>query len=839
MEKGGVYRCEKFQTSDQLVLTPSQLKVMENKYLKGDTPEKWLRGVAHNIALAEVLYSGISYEKLCEGVHYEKLVYNVGSEVDVSTLLLHKKGSTDSERSENFKKFLSRLELLAENYSFVKNAENEFYWLLSNFYFLPNSPTLMNAGRKLQQLSACYVLPVEDSIEGWMNTAKDAALIHKSGGGTGFAVSRVRPTGDYVHSTRGIASGPLSPLKIINVVTEEIKQGGQRRGANMGILYYKHPNIEEFIRLKGDNPGALENFNVSVALDEEFFHAMREGKDIELINPKDGKIVGKKNAKKLFDVIVEYAWKSGDPGYVVIDRINHSTSNPTPKLGQIESTNPCGEQPLLPYEPCNLGSINLSKMVKDRKIDYSLLENVIRTSTWFLDDVIDVNNYPLPEIEEIAKGNRRIGLGVMGWAEMLVKLGLPYDSSEARKTAEEIMNFVNTKSLQTSEELAKKRGVFPQYKDSIYDQNGPYFKGTLAKPRNCARTTIAPTGTIALAAGLKGSGIEPFYRICYVRMQAEAVDAVKKGLKPDPKFVYREAVPEFLEVAEKNHWFGLDKDTLIDKIDANGGSVKGMKEIPESIQMLFQCASDLDYKVHIDMQTVFQKHTDNAVSKTINMPQSATVEDIAAAYIYAYEQGVKGLTVYRDKSKSVQVLASPENNLEQKVEQSNTRKRPDSLVSVECKVPTPFGNVYVEYGFDDRGMREVFVKIGKAGSDVSALAEALGRTISLGLKYNVPPEEFVEQLKGIGGSSSIGFGKERVLSIPDAVAKKMIEVLEHEQPVLVEVYKKLYLIKNDTSPLEDTQKKTTESVDLCPECHQATLHKAEGCEQCPCGYSRC
>lgn len=857
----------------KLQLTEGQLQVMKNKYLKGDAPETWLKGVAHNIALAEVLYSGMDDDHILREVHYERK----NSESRVTSLLLHKKGSTYNERGENFKQFLVNLEAIVDRgehfqgmdyqdlSSFAKleisaskrvnDAEARFYWLLSNFYFLPNSPTLMNAGRKLQQLSACYVLPIEDSVEGWMKTAMDAAIIHKTGGGTGFAASRVRPTGDSVQSTKGIASGPLSPLKIINTMTEEIKQGGQRRGANMGILYYKHPNIEDFIKLKaenppmGDKPGELENLNVSVAIDEEFIIAVKENKEIGLVNPKDNKIVGYKNAKELFDLIIKCAWSCGDPGYVVIDRINNSTSNPTPKLGQIESTNPCGEQPLLPYEPCNLGSINLSKIVKDKSIDYALLEEVVKTSIWFLDDVIDVNNYPIPEIEEIAKGNRRIGLGVMGWAELLVKLEIPYDSKEAFETAEKIMEFINEKSLEASESLAKERGVFPNYKDCIYDPNSENFRGHKAMPRNCARTTIAPTGTIALAAGLKGSGIEPFFGICYERYQAEGVDALKKGLKPDRKYVYFEVVPEFLEYGEKCKWFGLDKETVLKKVADNGGSLKGLEAVPESIQRLFQCAPDLDYKAHINIQVAFQRYVDNAVSKTINMPNNATIDDIAAAYLYAYDMGVKGLTVYRDGSKSIQVLQSSkekkdEKSLEGKIK--DRRKRPQSLIATEKKVLTPFGDVFVSYGFDGVGLRETFVKIGKAGEDVNALSEALGRVISTGLKYNVPPEEFIEQLKGIGGSSSVGFGKDRILSIPDAIAKKMIEVLEYEGPVLIETYQKLYGEKKEIETKEKSSngssndKKNMLGFDLCPSCRLTTLYRGEGCEKCyNCEYEKC
>ncbi|MBI4396283.1 MAG: adenosylcobalamin-dependent ribonucleoside-diphosphate reductase, partial [Elusimicrobia bacterium] len=589
-------------------LTENQKKVIHDKYLRDDpSAEVWLDRVARNVALSELLYSPQAEQwNLWEGVHV-RLSEAPTRDGQATTLrLLHQGILTSIERDKNFVKYLYNLrtvhQVAPEAKKLVDEWADRFYNMLARFDFLPNSPTLMNAGRDLQQLSACYVLPVEDSMEGIANALKAQALIHKSGGGTGFSFQRLRPAGDEVKTTRGVASGAISFMQIFDKMTDVVKQGGTRRGANMGILPYWHPEIEEFISMKSKS-GVMENFNVSVNIDDKFMQAVEKGEDYDLLNPRTMKPIGKKvNAAKIFDMMAEFAWKSGDPGIIVIDRINNSNSNPTPSLGQIESTNPCGEQPLLPNEPCNLGSINLANFVKGDvahgEMDWVRLGEIVHLAIRFLDDVIDVNNYPLPEIEQLSKGNRRIGLGVMGWAEALIKMGIPYDSEDALHKALEVMRFVNTKALEASEALAQERGAFPNWKNSIFDPKGSYFRGQERFPRHCARTTIAPTGTIGLAAGLQGAGIEPFFAITYVRYNAKALDAMKKGQKPDEKDVFYEVNPLFREVARRNNYFGLKEEDLWKKVDANHKSVRGIPEIPENLQLLFASAHDVDVPFH-------------------------------------------------------------------------------------------------------------------------------------------------------------------------------------------------------------------------------------------------
>ncbi|MEK7743904.1 MAG: adenosylcobalamin-dependent ribonucleoside-diphosphate reductase, partial [Elusimicrobiota bacterium] len=456
-----------------------------------------------------------------------------------------------------------------------------------------------------------------------------------------------------------VASGALSFMQLFDKLTDVVKQGGTRRGANMGILHYSHPEILDFISMKASS-AVMENFNVSVAIDARFMKAVSEDGEIGLVNPRSGETAGKVRARAIWDKMIENAWKSGDPGFVVLDRINNSGSNPTPALGQIESTNPCGEQPLLPWEPCNLGSINLSNFVEgpltEGTFDFKRLEAAVQTCVRFLDDVIEVNNYPLPEIEKMAKGNRRIGLGVMGWAETLVKLGIPFDSPQALEFAEKLMRSVNAAARECSEKLGSERGAFPNWKDSVYDANGPHFRGEARLLRNCARTTIAPTGTIAIAAGLQGGGIEPFFAVAYTRYNARALDALKQGKAPESKDVFWEVNPLFKEVAEEHRYFGLTKADLWKKINDNHKSVRGIPEIPARIQRLFPTSHDVPVEHHVRIQAAFQKNTDNGVSKTINLPNSATQEDVRQAYQLSYDLGCKGVTIYRDGSKSQQVL---------------------------------------------------------------------------------------------------------------------------------------------------------------------------------------
>jgi ribonucleoside-diphosphate reductase alpha chain len=565
------------------VLSPNAVTVLSHRYLKKDehgsvveSPDEMFRRVANNIAQADLLYDG---------------------------------------------------------HADLHQTENEFYRILSRLEFLPNSPTLMNAGRPLQQLAACFVLPVEDSLESIFDAVKETALIHQSGGGTGFSFSNLRPKDDSVRSTSGAASGPVSFMRVFNMATEVIKQGGTRRGANMGILRVDHPDIIEFISCKVDNR-ELSNFNISVAINEDFMRAVEADADLPLVNPHNQQVVRTLKARDIFDKIVEMAWMTGDPGLVFIDRINRD--NPTPHLGEIESTNPCGEQPLLPYEPCNLGSINLALMLNETngvyQIDWDKLKRSVRTAVHFLDNVIDMSRYPLDQIDRMAKGNRKIGLGVMGFADMLIRLGIPYDSDEAVQAGERIMRFLKTVGRERSEELARVRGMFPHFPGSTYDrEHGPRL-------RNATVTTVAPTGTLSIIAGCS-SGIEPVFALSFMRHVLGDVDLP-------------EVYAPFIEAAKKG---GFYTDQLLMRVIA-GESIQRMNEVPRDVKRLFVTAFDITPEWHVRMQAAFQRHTDNAVSKTINFPPQATREDVRQAFLLAYQEGVKGITIFRSGSKREQVL---------------------------------------------------------------------------------------------------------------------------------------------------------------------------------------
>ena len=603
-------------------LTPNALRVLESRYLKKDeqgkiieTPQQLFQRVAANIASAESFFNpSISDDEL----------FSIGE---------------------------------------------KFYRMMASLEFLPNSPTLMNAGGTLQQLSACFVLPVGDSMEEIFEAVKNTALIHQSGGGTGFNFSRLRPKGDLVKSTQGQSSGPLSFMNVFNAATEVIKQGGKRRGANMGILRVDHPDILDFITSKSEE-GILNNFNISIALTDKFMEAVKKKKEYDLINPRDGQIVKQLEANKVFDLIVDYAWKNGEPGVIFIDRINEH--NPTPKLGEIESTNPCGEQPLLPFESCNLGSINLSKMIKKKtarsknwEIDWEKLEQTILDAVHFLDNVIEVNRYPLPEIKKTTKGNRKIGLGIMGFADMLIRLKIPYNSRKAQTLGKNIMKFIQDKGRNVSAELAKERGVFPNFKDSIYNEKN------MPKVRNATVTTIAPTGTIGIIAGTS-SAIEPLFAVAYTR----------KYVLGDQELI--EVNPIFEEIAKER---GFYSKKLIEEISRKGG-IQDVKGVPIDIKRIFVTALDIKPEDHIKMQAAFQQYVDNATSKTINFPYSASEDDIRKAYIMSYNMNCKGVTFYRNESRKQQVLNIK--GKEQAVMSKVVKKKVEEKdVSPELKDPSP------------------------------------------------------------------------------------------------------------------------------------------------------
>ncbi len=817
-------------------LTENQKKVIQDKYLKNaPSIESWLYNVARNIALSEIFYlEKVNWDKILRNVNYVWEEFEVGNNEKVRMLLLHENCKNLDEQDKNFKTFIKNLyEISYEDESIRRVVEEwaiKLYKLMANFEFLPNSPTLMNAGRELQQLSACYVLPIDDSVEAWGEVLKYTMLIHKSGGGTGFSGARIRPKGDIVKTTKGIASGALSPFHMINHATEEIKQGGTRRGANMGILPYNHPDILDFITAKTQQ-GKLENFNISVACDENFFNAVKENKQIDLINPRNKEITGKINARELFDKIVECAWRTGDPGIIILDRINNSFSNPIPKLGTIEATNPCGEQPLLPFEPCNLGSINLAKFVREGKVDWEKLGNTVKLCTRFLDNVIDINNYPIDKIEYMAKGSRRIGLGVMGWAEMLVQLGIPYDSEEALKMGEEVMKFINNKSLEESIELAQIRGVFPFYKDSIYDPQGKYFKEWTGayKVRNCARTTIAPTGTIGIAAGLQGGGIEPFFGIVYVRYNAQALDAIKQGKQPNPKDTFYEVNPYFKKIAIENDFWGLTQKELWDKIIANYSSVKGIPEIPEKIQNLFPTTRDIPVEFHVKHQAVFQKYTDNGVSKTINLPNHASIEDVKNSYLLAYNLGCKGITVYRDGSKSQQVL---------NVGLSKDKDLKEGVESVYYKFETGYGPVHIHIDHIDGKPFRVFTNTTPIGTEVAGLTSVLGIMISKYLEIGGDVYEVIKHLNTIKSDKPYGFGPNRVESIPHAIATALAKFLKKQNNKDNKPTKKIPTSNNGFS----TDNIPSDKKEHCPKCYSPNIHYIEGCigPTClDCGHSEC
>jgi ribonucleoside-diphosphate reductase alpha chain len=706
---------------------------------------------------------------------------------------------------------------LAEDLCYEKGFEEvlrwaeAFYELINSLEFMPNSPTLMNAGKELQQLSACFVLPVEDSMESIFDAVKNTALIHKSGGGTGFSFSRLRPTNDVVRSTKGISSGPISFMTVFDAATETIKQGGTRRGANMGILRVDHPDILDFITCKEDNY-KLNNFNISVALTEEFMDAVEDGREYTLFNPHSQKVTGSLNAGEVFEKIVSASWRNGEPGIIFLDRINRD--NPTPQMGEIESTNPCGEQPLLPFESCNLGSINLSTMVSGSgdsvEIDFDKLRNRVYTAIRFLDNVIDMNNYPLPEISIMTKGNRKIGLGVMGFADMLLKLKVPYNSSEALEIASNTMGFIQEESKIASRILAEERGPFPNFPHSIYGSNGNH------PLRNATTTTIAPTGTISIISSCS-SGIEPLFALVFER-----------NVMDNDRLL--EANGIFSNELER---IGLYSEELMERV-AKKNSIDSFEEIPDEMRQTFVTAFDVSPEWHLRMQAAFQEHVDNAVSKTVNFGNEATEEDIREVFMLAYSLGCKGVTVYRDGSRDQQVLTLAKDETKDAEQEDMAqvahlkvvpRPRPESLTGTTKEMHTGCGKLYVTINRDELGLFEIFNQMGKAGGCASSQSEAIGRLVSLAVRSGVDPREVIKQLKGISCQKNSWDNGDIILSCADAVAKSLewyLSTFEHILP-----------------SGRETRFDRTPGRGACPDCG-SHVEMQEGCLKCrSCGYSEC
>lgn len=760
----------------------------------------------------------------------------------------------------------------------VEERAERFYHLMTQGYFEPNSPTLMNAGRPLGQLSACFVLPIDDNLTSIYETLKHQALIHQSGGGTGFSFSRLRPRNDVVRSTMGVASGPVSFMDVYNHSTEAIKQGGTRRGANMGILRCDHPDILEFITCKLDTT-KITNFNISVAITDAFMRAVERDEAYDLINPRTGLVQiasrdGLKHpltgevlvpagqpmrlrARMVFDLIVQCAHATGEPGLFFIDRANEY--NPVPHLGEYEATNPCGEQPLLAYDVCNLGSINLGKFVTDAgTIDWESLRDVVHESTRFLDNVIDVNHYPLEQITQLSQRIRRIGLGVMGWADMLVRLGIPYNSSQAIDLARQVMRFIDEESKVASEQLARERGPFPEWEYSIWGPDATCARrpdGSRIRPqrllRNCNVTTVAPTGTISIIAGCS-SGIEPLFAIAFWRYQA---DTRMLDINQD-----------FVAQAKREGWYS---DELMERI-ADTGHIHH-PEVPASVQRVWVTAHDIAPEWHVRMQAAFQEYTDSAISKTINFPHEATPDQVREAYELAFRLGCKGITVYRDGSRANQVLstgstgksAEPAPASDQPVELKPRPVPAEGLPSHSFPVVTPLGKLRLFVTELNGKPFEVFAIIGRAGSDVTAFTEAIGRLISLALRCGVPVKLIAEQLRGIGGSRSAGFGPDRVRSVPDAIGKVLLDhyvkngnghgngngngyddEYGNGEADTGQTYTNGVGETMATIPVShfhsDSGHGTIEAAEICPVCQNVTMLNEEGCRKChSCGHSEC
>ena len=774
----------------------------------------------------------------------QELTENAKVVLDRRYLSKDRDGNILEDSSGMFRRVAQNLSQADLNYRATEEqrqaTEDEFYEMMWRLESLPNSPTLMNAGRELQQLSACFVLPIDDALDSIFDKVKQTALIHKSGGGTGFSFTRLRPSGDMVGSTGGIASGPVSFIRAFDTATDVVKQGGTRRGANMGILNVDHPDIRAFIQSKEDGKN-LTNFNISIGITGDFMERVKAGHDYDLVNPRTGVVVGRENARDIFDLAVDMAWKTGDPGLIFLDEINKF--NPNPQLGRIESTNPCGEQPLLPFESCNLASVNLARMVRHRDgevtMDWDRLAEVVRTTVHLLDNVIDMNNYPIQEIEDMSKSTRRIGLGVMGFSDLLIEMGIRYDSEEGLELAEQVMGRINRETAMASSELSQIRGTFPAWEGSAYSADGPF--GAAKPMRNSAPTTIAPTGTISIIAGAS-SGIEPLFALSYVRNVMDNTRLV-------------EVNPYFEAVARRE---GFYTEELMEQL-AETGSLETL-DVPEWVKEVFRTSHDINPEWHVRMQAAFQRHTDNSVSKTINFPHDATLGDVANAYTMAYELGCKGITVYRDGSKSGQVLSTGGTG-KQVASDSGTalaellgadqpgfqtpRRRPQSIRGVTERVRTGHGNMYVTINFDEEGTPfEVFGNLGKAGGCDSAQLEAISRLVSLALRSGLDPKIVIEQLRGITCCPAWDEGT-LVRSGPDAVALAMERQTGEAAALPIESGSNGVQIKllgegaNGNGNGNGSNGHSYQPARKCPDCNTPVIYQ-EGCLMCvSCGWNKC
>jgi len=786
------------------------------------------------LALSEAGISRLINERTQELTENAKVV------LDRRYLSKDREGNILEDPNGMFRRVAQNLSQADLNYGATEEqrqaTEDEFYEMMWRLECLPNSPTLMNAGRELQQLSACFVLPIDDALDSIFDKVKQTALIHKSGGGTGFSFTRLRPAGDVVGSTGGIASGPVSFIRAFDTATDVVKQGGTRRGANMGILNVDHPDIRTFIQSKEDGQN-LNNFNISIGIIGDFMERVKSGEDYDLVNPRTGVVVRQENAREIFELAVEMAWKTGDPGLIFLDLINHY--NPNPQLGTIESTNPCGEQPLLPFESCNLASVNLARMVRyqdgDVTMDWDRLASVVRTTVHLLDNVIDMNNYPIKEIEEMSKTTRRIGLGVMGFSDLLIEMGIQYDSEEGLELAEQVMARVNHETASASSELSHIRGTFPAWAGSTYSTPGPF--GEPRPMRNSAPTTIAPTGTISIIAGTS-SGIEPLFALSYVRNVMDNTRLV-------------EVNPYFEAVARRE---GFYSEALMEQL-AETGSLETL-DVPDWVKGVFRTSHDISPEWHVRMQAAFQKYTDNSVSKTINFPHNATTDDVANAYTMAYDLGCKGITVYRDGSKSGQVLSTGATGKQDESDSGaalaellgtgqsgyqTPRRRPQSIRGVTERVRTGHGNMYVTINFDEEGTPfEVFGNLGKAGGCDSAQLEAISRLVSLALRSGLDPKIVIEQLRGITCCPAWDDGT-LVRSGPDAVALAMERHTSEAAALPIQSGENGVQVKLLAEGGNGNGSKGSGYFQArkCPECNTPVIYQ-EGCLMCvSCGWNKC